>query len=516
MNLLNPQNNNNKWKDKYLAQLDQQDSLVKETRDREALLCRAIIRLTLITKGFNQTLDPHLTRIHAAVKSGLNSAKLKAELEQITQAVIRLEDSALNTAAAQADLLFDFLIRQSDTETQEQTYISLRKQYESGQLKSIEELFQALLDSQDSQDNDRFDVTETELSEGNYIPTDMVSQQLLLLLENFDIPSAFEKQAEFLKERLQKPLTATSFPSLLDEYVSLLSHIKKHFQSEQKNIEDFLSELTEQLNDLDDRVVGAHKVTQQATINRNNLDQFVSMQMQNLQNSSINATTLEPLKQLINTRIEAISRQLERHRQEENQQNLQAQRQLDELANKIQRMEKESTILKSRLTLAQNKAIRDPLTGLPNRLAYDERLETELSRRKRYKTPLCLAIWDIDYFKRINDTLGHKAGDKILKIIAQLLSTNCRDSDFISRFGGEEFTMLLPETSPESALILTEKLRKLVEQSRFNSGDKSFSITLSCGISEFQENDQPEAVFERADQALYQAKNNGRNQCAVN
>lgn len=176
-------------------------------------------------------------------------------------------------------------------------------------------------------------------------------------------------------------------------------------------------------------------------------------------------------------------------------------------------MESESSDLKLKLSIALDRALRDPLTGLGNRMAYDNRLDLEITRWQRHKSPLTLIIWDIDHFKKINDTLGHKAGDKTLKIIAKLLSENCRHLDFLSRFGGEEFTMLLPETDQESALTLANKLRKIIEKTRFNSGNGFLTITLSCGISQFREGDTAESIFDRADKALYQAKQMGRNRC---
>ena len=171
--------------------------------------------------------------------------------------------------------------------------------------------------------------------------------------------------------------------------------------------------------------------------------------------------------------------------------------------------------MRNNLKVAHDKASRDPLTGLPNRLAYDERIALEQSRWLRYKSPLTLIIWDIDLFKLINDNFGHKAGDKTLTLVAQLIFNNCRETDFIARFGGEEFVMLLPNTLSEQAFILAEKIRTLISNSGFNYNGKSIKLTISCGISEFAEGDEFEAVFERADQALYQSKEQGRNKCSI-
>ncbi|MGZ5575370.1 MAG: GGDEF domain-containing protein, partial [Methylobacter sp.] len=129
--------------------------------------------------------------------------------------------------------------------------------------------------------------------------------------------------------------------------------------------------------------------------------------------------------------------------------------------------------------------------------------------------PLSLIIWDIDHFKTINDRYGHKAGDKVLLLIAKQLSDHSYTTDFISRFGGEEFTMLLPNTDSQSALSRANQLRQVIEKTGFNASGTSVAITISCGITEFIPDDTDEAAFERADQALYQAKQQGRNRCNV-
>ncbi|MGZ5054272.1 MAG: GGDEF domain-containing protein, partial [Methylobacter sp.] len=231
--------------------------------------------------------------------------------------------------------------------------------------------------------------------------------------------------------------------------------------------------------------------------------------------SSTNATKLEPLKGIITSRLASIAKEIQEHTQKEAIQRQKTQQQLDDLIDKIKSMESESCDLKSKLKIANTQALRDTLTGLPNRNAYNERLETELARWKRYGTPLSLIIWDIDHFKTINDRYGHKAGDKVLLLIAKQLSDHSYTTDFISRFGGEEFTMLLPNTDSQSALSRANQLRQVIEKTGFNASGTSVAITISCGITEFIPDDTDEAAFERADQALYQAKQQGRNRCNV-
>ncbi len=349
----------------------------------------------------------------------------------------------------------------------------------------------------------------------NLISTDIVAQQIVQLFEEIDIPTELDQQASQLTQNLQTSLDTEAFNTALEESMALLLKLKEHDLTEQEEIEDFLSNLTQQLTELSHQASGASATQLEKAISRNELDQSVSRQMMDLQQSSAIATNLDPLKQLIISSLESITEQITAHQQEEQKHQTTTQRQLLEMSHKIQAMEAESKDLKYKLQLARDKALRDPLTGLPNRLAYDERLATEFSRWQRNQTPLTMILWDIDHFKKINDNFGHKAGDKTLSIIAHLLSDNCRKSDFVARFGGEEFIMLLSETTKESGSILAEKIRTIVEKSGFNAGGKAVSITISCGITQFLETDDFESFFERADQALYTAKNQGRNQCVI-
>jgi diguanylate cyclase len=123
-----------------------------------------------------------------------------------------------------------------------------------------------------------------------------------------------------------------------------------------------------------------------------------------------------------------------------------------------------------------------------------------------------LLMADIDRFKLINDSYGHKAGDKALKLIARLLKQALRETDFIARYGGEEFVILLTQTPAAQAAEVAEKLRAVVEKAEFNNGDTRIPITLSIGVSSFRVGEEPEEVFARADAALYRAKAGGRNQ----
>lgn len=168
-------------------------------------------------------------------------------------------------------------------------------------------------------------------------------------------------------------------------------------------------------------------------------------------------------------------------------------------------------------------ATMDALTGFYNRHQLEERIKQETSKAKRQKTPLCVIMTDIDFFKRVNDTYGHAAGDLVLKTVSKTIRSQLREYDIAGRYGGEEFALLLPNTRTEEAIMVAERLRKAVENkkvdfSKINSENTGalINVTISSGIYEFKKTDTPGDLLKKADKALYEAKESGRNKIVVN
>ncbi|MBD3789507.1 MAG: GGDEF domain-containing protein [Campylobacterales bacterium] len=157
-------------------------------------------------------------------------------------------------------------------------------------------------------------------------------------------------------------------------------------------------------------------------------------------------------------------------------------------------------------------ALHDALTGLYNRGHFDQKLQEELNRTLRYGRSLSLLMLDIDFFKKVNDTYGHQAGDEVLKNIAHIILSSIRNSDYAARYGGEEFAIILPETDPTEAVQLAERIRTAIEQNKFKTSENDIPITISIGVGTSKKETTPELLIEAADSALYQAKENGRNQ----
>ncbi len=181
-----------------------------------------------------------------------------------------------------------------------------------------------------------------------------------------------------------------------------------------------------------------------------------------------------------------------------------AQTQVDDANKKVES-------LKQQMEKVKQEIIIDPLTRTYNRRAYDEKIKQEMMGFQRYSRPTALAIVDIDHFKNVNDTYGHRTGDGVLRILSGVMKKEIREIDVLARYGGEEFALILPHTSYEQALDVTERIRRKVEESRFTYKSKPFSVTISIGVGTLRAEDTLETYVERVDQALYRAKNSGRN-----
>ncbi|MCA1592977.1 MAG: diguanylate cyclase [Acidobacteria bacterium] len=164
-----------------------------------------------------------------------------------------------------------------------------------------------------------------------------------------------------------------------------------------------------------------------------------------------------------------------------------------------------------RAEAASEKSMTDALTGLLNRYGLQRSLQRELAEARRYGRPLSCLVIDVDHFKMVNDTFGHAAGDTALMQVARVLTEAVRGSDVVCRYGGEEFLVLTPETKLEGALALAEKIRLDVASRFFGDGERVFPVTLSAGVAQLLSMESAHDMIARADEALYHAKESGRN-----
>lgn len=422
--------------------------------DNEKFLYKLVIQLLIFCQGSHKLLEPHLAAIGAKLRSGANLQDLVADLQAVSKTLLHISKQA-----------------KQNVEPTESDPISSQNDY--------------------------------------------VMERMDELLADANVPLRFQQQTSLLKQRVRVNHSEQSYKKVIDSAITLLLNIKDYGADEQKGIDVFLSDLSERLDDIGQGVETAGQANRLSIDNRESLSTEINRQVGRLRETTQSAEELSVLKMHTGEHLDRLLAQLLDHKKVEDERLQQAQEKIEMMTQKLQELETETETLRVKLKIEHDKALYDSLTGLPNRLAYNNRVEMELHRWQRYKAPLVLIIWDIDYFKHINDTYGHKAGDKTLALVGQLLLNNCRDTDFVARYGGEEFVMLMPNTEAARALEMAESTRKMIQDCGFNSNGENINLTLSCGISEFREGDLHDDVFVRADQALYRSKQGGRNRCSV-
>ena len=626
-----------KWKQKYRDNLDLLDKKQSDWQSLEAILKKAVLRLSITAEGQNKSIDRHLQDIRSIIKKQVDILRLDNKLDAISSLLIKLDDNKATedikivttltqllknthfpaSADKQKNKLIKKLAKSSDknsdnfikevqalidksvnpqaaSETKNSSAGFLGKLFNSEQdqqnntsgeivtdnqsvATSVSRMAKALpwpdklrkdarkiigklskannhdaekhldnliklidkwqkVDSQSKQSdiiNIDFDDDESstsnkqekytaatppsnnqnKLNENNEQPSS--HKVLLRLLEQLTVPSELQAEYVSLKQRLGEESATTNWKQLLKDVSQLINSLRTQMQEEKQEFENFLQQITGRLQEMDAFLETETASLNDAELASENFDVAVSAQVQDIQDDVNTTNDLNELKNKVEKRLNVVAEHIKEYRTIEQERFNSAQQNVKTMQTRLVTLEQETVDLKKSMLVNSKLALCDALTNVPNRLAYEKKISDEISRCIRYGTQLSIAVWDIDLFKKVNDTYGHNVGDKVLKAVAHILDERIRESDFIARYGGEEFVMLLPGVNEDEAINLTDVLRQKISDCRFNHKGEIIRVTVSCGISHFIENDDRETLFERADKALYSAKDNGRNQCVL-
>ncbi|MCG7373160.1 diguanylate cyclase [Pseudomonas luteola] len=335
-----------------------------------------------------------------------------------------------------------------------------------------------------------------------------IEATLIHLLDELQLPDSHKPQAEALRQRMFGRLNWYELVPLLDDLSGLVLSLNDQGHRE---FEGYLKQLNQRLDSFQNHLQQVNEGHDEAREQERSFSEELREQVSDLQTHVQEAAEPDNVKKALESRLDGMLTHMEQYQQQREARELEMAERLKTLSERVVSMEQEANDYRSHVEEQRKKALTDPLTGLPNRAAWTERLDAEVSLWQRYHSSLLLAVIDVDHFKRINDDFGHLAGDKVLKIIGTQLSKKLRRTDFIARFGGEEFVVLLPNTSMEEGEPLIQALRAAIEACPFHFKGERVTITCSAGLTAFQTGEGSKQAFERADQALYRAKRGGRN-----
>lgn len=495
------------------ARLTHRDTTLKSRRET-IILKRLISRLSIACRGQNAELDQKLTLLRNDLEHNKDVSKLIPRLAVVERMVIR--------HTAQMDKYHARLneqIRNSGETLQRMSGLPAQLKRDLRNL-----LQRPIVDSSDNISRvirlvDLYERALKLISTNGHdgtllkdsLDTDMQMQltnELQHLITELDFDSESGESLLDIRNRLLLGVDAQTLIELALETLRLVLDGTHH---ERRSSQKFLDQVNSDLATL-------QKTTNQSFSQGNSyFDQRRNMTSEfegiaNKANAGLEShSNLEEWREGLGHLCAEMSSLVDRQRaMEAREQTLLEQLQYNE--NKISVLYEQTLDYRRRLNDQEKRMFLDHLTKVYNRAALTDRLEHEYKRWLRYQHPLCLAMIDIDHFKDVNDSFGHLAGDKALKVMAKTIQKQLRDTDFIARFGGEEFVVLLPDATEEERSSILQAINDAVGELPFKFKDSQVSITVSIGATLFTESDTPNDVIERADKALYHAKDSGRNQ----
>jgi diguanylate cyclase len=514
------------WQAKYKSLDTRLQQELARNEESEQLLCRAIVRLTIAVRGLDKRLDPHLVSLQKTAKQGRATPAFQQRLSELSDALVKASEDG-----EAVDGCFDLLERLvNKSGIQGKALSRLHKLIaqvadEPAQAtdKQLDEILELLLPGRSDQANGINGGTERKGFLGKLLggkqeapAAQVTNQNLLELMQRLDWPSRLRSDIQNLQQSLESAAPGQS------ACLEVIEGINRAFstqlgdvETELENTERFLAGLNQRLQELNQVLVQIGKAGDEAQHNGRILQESMAMEVKGVAQDAEEATDFEAFKQQLSSRLDSIQNQVMGHLKEEQVRHDETAQESQKMQGRLAELEAETQNLRQQLSEARFLANTDTLTGVPNRAAFERYVAAEFARWQRNPQPLTLLIWDIDHFKNINDNFGHQAGDKTLKVIGQLLAKRIRQTDFMARYGGEEFVMLMTGTGVDQALALADTLREDLAKQKFHAGTKPLAITISCGLTQFQEGDDPGKVFRRADAALYQAKQEGRNRCKI-
>jgi diguanylate cyclase len=450
------------WKQKYRDSLLEMEAEEKRWRGIEQLLRRLVGRLCAAGMGVNPQLDDELTALAAANRRNADAAELERLAASLTTVVVAVD--------ATSPVL----------------HLGVPKPLPAPPPPAVKAA--------------RWDGT---------------CAAMAALLERLKEDETDASTIQTLVTELAGAQSDAALAAIVGRIADLIRVRSESLARERLQVAAVLSEVTKRLEEM-----AAH-LTEASSANRSHFDDTQSLNdtvmshVRELTDEVSGATELRLLQSAVSARLETVARQVSDFRDREHSRLIEYNGRAEHMRARIANLEREAQDLHSKLDMEKHGARLDPLTGVANRKSFDERFAQEIGRRGRGGAPSGLLLWDIDNFKVINDSYGHRAGDRVLQSVAGCFTAALRSSDFVARIGGEEFAVLLTGLRLAEAVNVANQVRTAVESLKFHFRGQPVHVTVSCGITELQENDAPEAAFDRVDAALYRAKHGGKNLCVA-
>ena len=527
-----------KWKSKYLKSLEELEIKEQQWTDSEKNLRALITHLTNAADTSSEKLNKQLMVLRDAINKGIAANKLKKAIDEVSDSILGLEALRERNKRESIEQFSSFVEKIKPAGKIEAKLSKISKKFsKASSIKEISPLtndlarllvyglslsdknkdkgfLSSILSKKEESNKVEPKISiEQSVSIESKLSLDNAVKSLISLLEKMVLPEDLQLDANLIKRQLSQSVDENLFLVSLERTVGITSDVLIRVKKEKSEIEEFLKQLTERLHELDNDIRETARIRELTHQHGMKMTEGMKTEIQTIEHGIVNINNFEELKTSIQSRVVLLRNHVDTFILSEGEKDEEASAIIEQLKQQVKTMEDETEALKEQIEKERQQTLRDVLTEIPNRLSYDERLNLELANYRRNKNPFVLVVWDIDFFKKVNDNYGHAAGDQVLKLVASILNKNMRETDFIARYGGEEFVSILPATDIKAAQLVTDKLRETIAESNFHFREEAVKVTVSAGFAEVKYNEDGENLFIRADKALYQAKESGRNNC---
>jgi diguanylate cyclase len=472
------------WKTKYLDALRQSEVDERRWKNEEAMLRRLINRLCAAAIGIDERLDVQLTKIADANRRNADVAELAARQDSLADTLKMLERTPTGRSPIDLTLTGSFNVGRPAAVAPPPAPTAAASAPPRAAA-----------------------VTPAQLN--------AVRAATNRVIGELAVSGTPEPQLASIRAAVAAANSDAALAASLSAVADAVAERAREVAAERVAAAAVLRQVTERLEEMAE-YIGSLGGERQARLDAAAaLSIGVQSQFRSLSKDLASAADLAALRALVAERLEGVARQVREFHDRESERAGDAAARVERMRERIGELERETRDLSRNLEQERRRSRIDPLTRIANNGAFAERLAEELARWRRFGTAVSLLLWDIDRFKLINDTYGHRVGDAVLREVAACLAGRVRTTDLVARYGGEEFAMLLVGSTTAQAIALAEELRTAVGALGFHFKGTPVVVTLSCGITELREGDTADSAFDRADKALYRAKDGGRNRHEV-
>ncbi|MCW8832982.1 MAG: GGDEF domain-containing protein [Colwellia sp.] len=518
-------------KSKLNAAIESRASLEEDFTAQSSMLIQFINKLSHVSKGLNLELDNRLAQLRALLSKSAPISEIENKIAEISKLLQRhaiTNEQSITKAHQQfkeAGKSLQKINGLSDDLRRKLRSLLNESQSTKDNLAQYIPLFSQLLEFYDFSLKSKSDIPKGGLlgaqqkntpEAGAGTNKDENTQVNALLIEKITAClSKLQLSTQHTKELLalnKKLVNDKSSDDVLQHFIEIFDVIVADLRDERDSAKTFLTTLSDTLTTVQSAVKKTLVTCQKSQVANDKINSKLQSQLLDMTSTVKKAMSLEQVRIDINSKLQNIASTLEQKSSLEQQGQQSLASQLDEMASKVKKLEVQSRAFEDKLAEQQRKSMQDALTKLSNRAAFDDYFTKAMVRFHHQPYELALVVMDIDNFKKINDTYGHTAGDKTLQVIANTIQKKVSDNAFVARYGGEEFVLIYANINKAALVKELNTLNKHIARLPFKFKSNKVSITLSMGVTHIKNDDNIHIAFERADEAMYQAKAQGKNQ----